>query len=183
VQQAVNVDYAGRMDWQITGVSKNDLFDVHVQPRHRQPGLAGYQVQLSLKPDAPPGSYKQELLLSTNDPSGPTVPVPFEITVQSALTVFPDTVRYTAVKVGAAAEYKVSIRGSGRPFRVTAVEGLGDGLSIAEPVPTGDARPVHIFTLKYNPTAAGNLSRKLTFKTDDGKGPYATIVVEGSASP
>jgi hypothetical protein len=178
------VDYAGVLPWQITGHAKSDLFDVAVVERYRQPGRVGYQVQLALRPDAPAGAFKQELALQTNDPAGPTLPVPFEVVIQPTLAVFPSgTVRLSGAKVGSTVEQKVSLQNRVKPFRVTGVEGLGDGLSIAEPVPTADARPVHILTLRFTPTVPGPLSRKLVFRTDDGKGPTATVIVEGSANP
>jgi hypothetical protein len=180
VTAAVDVDYAGVLNWQITGVPASDLFRIDVTERYRQPGRVGYRVQLSLKPDAPAGSYKQELLLATNDPASPTVPVPFELTVQSPLAVLPEVVRFPSARVGASTEYKISVRGSGKPFRITAVDGLGDGLSLVEVVPSIESRPVHILTLRYAPSAGGSLNRKVTFMTDAGM--TATVAVEGAAA-
>jgi len=181
VQAALDIDYAGIRDWQVTGAAKNDLFDVAFVEKYRQPGRTGYRVSLTLKQDAPAGSYKQELMLSTNDPAGPTVPVPFDITVQSPLAVFPDTVKFLGGKLGTASEYKLSVRGNGKPFKITEVEGMSDGLSFAEPVPSAEARPVHILTLKWTPLTAGNLQKKIILKTDAG--PSATVTVEGTAIP
>lgn len=181
VQAALDIDYAGVQNWQVTGSAKNELFEVGYVEKYRQPGRTGYRVTLTLKQDAPAGSYKQELMLSTNDPAGPTVPVPFEVTVQSPLAVFPDTVKFTSAKVGAAVDYKISVRGSGKPFRIIDVEGLTDGLSIAEPVPSPEAKPVHILTLKWTPTGPSNLQKKIVLKTDAG--PTATVAVEGAANP
>lgn len=181
VQTAVTVEYAGALPWQITGYAKNDLFDVSVSERYRQPGRVGYQVQLSLKPDAPAGAYKQELALQTNDPSGPTLPVPFEIVIQPTLAVFPGQLRLAGTKVGAAVEQKVSLKNANHSFKIVDVEGDGDGLAIVEPIPSADARKVHILTVRYTPSTAGPVNRKLTFKTDDGKS--ATVTVEGAANP
>jgi hypothetical protein len=181
VQTAVTVDYAGTLPWQITGFAKSDLFDVAVAERYRQPGRVGYHVQLSLKPDAPAGAYKQELALQTNDPSGPTLPVPFEIVIQPTLAVFPGQVRFANAKVGSPAEHKVSLKNMSRPFKIIEVEGVGDGLAVVEPIPSADARPVHILTLRLTPTAPGPLNRKLTFKTDDGR--TASITIDGAANP
>jgi hypothetical protein len=177
---AVDVDYAGALAWQVTGVPTSDLFKVDVTERYRQPGRVGYRVQLTLKPDAPPGSYKQEIALTTNDPGSPSLPVPFELTVQSSLAVFPDTVRFGSTKVGVASDYKVSVRGSGKPFRITGVDGLGDGVAIVEPIPSTDAKPVHILTIRYLPSAAGNLGKKITFQTDIGT--TAQLSIEGAAA-
>jgi len=181
VQTAVTVDYAGALPWQITGFGKSDLFDVAVAERYRQPGRVGYQVQLSLKPDAPAGAYKQELALQTNDPAGPTLPVPFEIVIQPTLAVFPGQVRFASAKVGSPSEHKVSLKNMSRPFKILEVEGAGDGLAVVEPIPSSDARPVHILTVRFTPAAPGPVNRKLTFKTDDGR--TATVSIEGVAAP
>lgn len=181
VQAALDVDYAGIRDWQVTGAAKNELFDVAFSEKYRQPGRTGYRVTLTLKQDAPAGSYKRELMLSTNDPAGPTVPVPFDVTVQSPLAVFPDTVKFLGSKIGTASEYKLSVRGNGKPFKITEVEGLSDGLSFAEPIPSAEARPVHLLTLKWTPMVVGNMQKKIILKTDAG--PTAMVNVEGAAIP
>jgi hypothetical protein len=181
VQAAVDVDYAGVNNWQLTGTAKNDFFDVAFAEKYRQPGRSGYRVTLTLKPDAPAGSYKQEVMLTTNDPAGPTVPVPFEVTVQSPMAVFPDPVKLPAARVGTPVEYKLSVRGSGKPFKIIGVEGLSDGVEFVEPMPSAEARPVHILTVRWTPTAVGELNKKIVLKTDAGTD--ANVHIEGNAAP
>lgn len=178
---AVDIDYSGRHpNWQITGAPVNDLFKIEVIERYRQPGRVGYRMQLTLKPTAPAGSFKKELVLTTNDPTNVNLAIPYEITVQSPLTVFPANVRFPSARVGTLSEYRVSVKSSGKPFRVTSVEGLDEGLSIGESLPSSEPRPVHIFTIKYLPNSAGTLAKKLVFQTDAGWS--ATVTVEGAAS-
>jgi Protein of unknown function (DUF1573) len=176
-QSQVTVEYAGMLDWQITQAPSNELFDVTVNQKYRQPGRVGYIVQMSLKNDAPAGSYKQELLLSTNDPNAPNLPIPFELTVQPALAVLPEIARFGGARVGATSEQKLFVRSGGKPFKIVGVDGLSDGLSIAEPLPT-DLKPVHILTLKFAPTAAGPVNKKLKFLTDSGDSLSATCTVD-----
>jgi hypothetical protein len=176
-QSQIDVTYQGVLDWRITQAPANELFDVAVVEKFRQPGRVGYIVQMSLKGDAPAGSYKQELVLSTNDANAPILPIPFELTVQPPLAVLPETLRFGSARVGATAEQKLFVRSGGKPFKIIGVEGLVDGLTIAEPLPT-EARPVHIITVKFAPTTAGPVNKKLKFLTDGGEGLSASCTVD-----
>lgn len=180
-QSQVTVEYAGMLDWRITA-PPNDLFDITVNEKYRQPGRIGYIVQMSLKNDAPAGSYKQELLLSTNDANAPNLPIPFELTVQPALAVLPEVARFGGARVGATTEQKLFVRSGGKPFKLVAIEGLTDGLSIAEALPT-ESKPVHIITLRLSPAAAGPLSKKLKFTSDGGENMSANCQIECNVSP
>ncbi len=181
-QSQISVEYAGVLDWRITDHPANDLFDITVNEKYRQPGRVGYIVQMSLKADAPAGSYKQELLLPTNDPQTPNLPIPFELTVQSPLSVVPETARFGGARVGQTSDQKLFVRSGGKAFKIVSVEGLGDGMSIAEPLPT-ESKPVHIVTLKYAPTAAGPVNKKLKFRTDGGESLAATLTVDCTVAP
>ena len=176
-QSQVEVAYQGVLDWRITQVPTNDLFDITVNEKFRQPGRVSYIVQMSLKNDAPAGSYKQELVLSTNDAAAPNLPIPFELTVQPPLAVLPETMRFNSAQVGRTVEQKLFVRSGGKPFKVVSVEGLEGGLTIAEPLPT-EAKPVHIITIRFAPTVAGPTNRKLKFLTDGGAGLSATCTVD-----
>lgn len=176
-QSQVTVEYAGMLNWQITQAPSNELFDVTVAEKYRQPGRVSYIVQMSLKNDAPAGSYKQELLLSTNDPNAPNLPIPFELTVQPALAVLPEVARFGGARVGTTSEQKLFVRSGGKPFKIVGIDGLSDGLSIVEPLPT-ESKPVHIITLKFAPTVAGPVNKKLKFLTDAGESLTATSSVE-----
>lgn len=177
--QTVDVEYAGAYAWKITSMIKNDLLDVKVQEMPRQPGRVGFRLTLSPKPDAAAGSYKQELILVTNDAAGGTVPVPFDLTIQDPLTVFPNPVNFRTVKAGSQGTVNISVRGSGKPFKITGIDGLGDGLSVAETLPT-DAKEVHILTVKCAVAQPGPVQKKLQIKTDLGLGATATVPVEAT---
>jgi RNA polymerase sigma factor (sigma-70 family) len=177
--QTIDVEYTGDLDWRVSEVIKNTMpVDVTLQELYRRPGQVGYRVRTTLKADAPPGLLKQELLLKTNDPASPLVPVLVEATVQAPLTVVPATVNLGSRTVGEEASRKVFVR-AGKPFRITAIEGLGDGIDVEIPAATSDAQ---ILILKYHPTQAGSLRRRLTIRTDLEQGATATVKVEGSAT-
>ncbi len=164
VPKDVTVRYFGVYPWQITGpAGENDLFDVHYQQAYRQPGQVGYRVQLALKPGAPPGTHKGELQLLTNDPNNRVVQIPYEVTVQAALSATPDVTRFGAVKAGEPATPRRAFVRASKPFRIVGVEGDGDGLSVEYPQ---TANMIQTVTIKLQPTQPGRFQRTITIKTD-----------------
>jgi hypothetical protein len=176
--QHVDVEYAGALDWRVNGVEKNTAaLDVGLKELYRRPGQVGYRVAVTLKPDAPPGALKQELLLRTNDPASPLVPVLVEATVQAPLTVVPGTVNFGRLKVGETATRRVVIRGS-RPFLIQGVDGLDGGLTADLPQTPA---PVQSLTVKFQPSQPGDVRRQLQIRTTlEGEAP-ATVHLEGTA--
>lgn len=179
-KQTIDVEYAGGLDWHITGMVKtNAPLEVAMEQLYRRPGQVGYRLHFTLKKEAPAGAFKQEILLQTNDPASPLVPLLVEATIQAALSVVPSTVSLGEVKVGEAVVKSVLVRGS-KPFRVVSVEGAGDGIDVE--LPMGVA-PVQRVTIKFQPSRGGELKRELLFKTDlEGETP-AIVTVEGKALP
>lgn len=176
----IDVEYAGNLDWRVTEVIKNSApLDVTLEEFNRQQGQVGYHVRVALKPDAPAGSHKWELLLKTNDPSSPLVPVLVEATVQATLTVNPGTLSLGTLKLGETISKRVVVRGS-RPFKIVAIEGLGEGI---EADLVNSAAAVQILTVKYQPIQAGELKRQLVIKTDMGGEAPVIVTVEGSVVP
>jgi hypothetical protein len=184
--QTLDVEYAGSADWRVSEVVKSAgaPFEVSINelyrqpPRGRTPGKAGYRLTLKLKADAPPGPIHHELILKTNEPGANQIlSVSIEGTVQAELSVSPRLVKLGGVKVGEEATQKVQIRGQ-RPFRIAAVEGLGDGLAVDLPA---EAAPNQILTVRYRPAAAGELRRTLTVRTDQKES--IAVEVEARAEP
>jgi hypothetical protein len=170
----------GQPGWQITGVVANQAapFDVRHQEVGRRGSQVDYRVWLAVKPEAAAGSYKGDLNLTTNDPNNPVVAVPYDLTVQAPLTVSPDVARLGAVKVGAEAERKVYVR-AGAAFRILGVDGAGDGVTAQASRP--DAVPVHVLTVKVQPTQPGAVQKILTVRTDLAGGATVPVRVEATA--
>lgn len=183
--QTIEVEYAGVLDWKIEGVNVGDApLDVkYTQLYRKQPGTgqqggAGYRLSVTLK-DAPAGASKWEVHLQTNDPTSPTVPVLVEATVQAPLAAVPSSVTLGSVKVGEVVTRRVAIRGN-QPFKIVRVDGDGDGITVEYPQA---ATPVHIVTIKFQPTRAGDVRKSLVFQTDLERDGTATVAVDGSGSP
>jgi hypothetical protein len=180
--QVIDVEYAGTLDWRVTGVLTNGApFDVTLEELYRRPGQVGYRARFTLQNKAPVGPLKQEVFLQTNDPASQLVPVLVEATVQAALTVSPDPVRVPELAVGQELTQKVMVRGT-RPFRVLAVEGAGDDVGVATRLPTDKPQVQHALVLKCRPARPGDFKRELRIRTDLQEAPI-TVTVEGKATP
>jgi hypothetical protein len=178
--QTVDVEYAGNLDWRVSEVIKHGApLDVGIEELYRRPGEVGYRIRTTLKADAPPGLIKQELLLKTNDPVSPLVPLLVEATVQASLTIVPGTVSLGTLKVGEQSTKKVFVRAS-KPFKITAIEGLADGLEADLPTTAAAAQ---LITLKFHSTQAGDFRKELTIRTDLDSGTSGTVKVEGTTIP
>jgi hypothetical protein len=179
--QTMDVEYAGALNWQVSEVVAKDLpLEVALQELYRRPGQVGYRVKVTLKPDAPPGTLKQDIFLKTNDPASPLVPVLVEATVQSALTVSPPTLSLGSVKAGEELTRRVVVRGN-KPFVIKGVEGLGNGVELGTP-PAATAAVVQTVTFQCLFSQAGDFKRELKILTDLQTTPV-TVTIEGTASP
>jgi hypothetical protein len=185
--QILDVEYSGNLTWQIVEVVKNSSapFQVKVEelyrqePRFRTAGRVGYRFNVTLKANAPPGAFKQEIILKTNDPNSPTLTVSVEGTVQGSLTVAPGIVNFGSLKKGDKAEKRVIVQGGSRPFRILGVDGLEGGLSVEV---KNEAKARHTLIIRCEPTQAGEVRKLLLIRTDLDR-ESVTVSVEASVNP
>src|SRR5262245_31113421 len=86
VTQAIDIEYAGGINWVASEVLAKDLpVEASLKELYRRPGQVGYQLRVTLKENAPAGNLKHELFLKTNDPASPLLPVLLEATVQASV--------------------------------------------------------------------------------------------------
>ncbi len=185
--QNIEVEYAGALDWKVTEIATNDapvtasLKELYRRPDENNPAFkqVGYQVSVALKPEAPPGAHKWELVLKTNDPASPHVPMLVEANIQASLTVAPGAINVGNPKVGELVTRKVVVTGS-KPFKITGIEGASDGLETELPEAAASR---HFLTIKCQPSQAGVFKKMLRIKTDLGNEAPVTVTVEGTAEP
>ena len=84
--------------------------------------------------------------------------------VASQLALAPDRLRIDGVAIGQSASTQVLVRAA-KPFRVTGVDGTGDGITVELPS-TPTPLPVQRITVKFDPAKEGAISRQLLIKTD-----------------
>jgi hypothetical protein len=175
----VDVEYAGKLDWQVSGTStdKGAPLEATVHQLYRRPGQVGYQVKVTLKPDATPGPLKSVVYLKTNDPNALLVPIFVEGNVLSPLSVSPAFMSLGTVKPGEPLTRRVSVSGK-KPFRVLGVEGAAEVTLGGEAAETAAA--AQTVTLKIVPGQAGPFKYEVKIKTDLQEAPVI-VTVEGTA--
>jgi hypothetical protein len=186
--QTVDVEYAGTLDWRITGADANGgPFDVQVEEFRRevgkkgQAGTVGYHVKVTMKPGAKAGAIRQELILKTNDPASESVPVLVEATVQAPLTVSPEVLHIGDLKAGQEVTKKVMVRGS-KAFKIVAVEGGGDVVGVATAFPSAEPLVQQPLAFRCVGSKTGEFRRTFKITTDLQEAPV-TVTVEGNVVP
>jgi hypothetical protein len=176
--QAVDVEYAGVLDWRISEVIKNDAaIDAVAEEWYRRPGRsgyreAGYRIKVTLKADAAPGPLRSELQLKTNDPASPVVPLLVEATIQAPLTVIPNPLDLGSPRIGETITKRVIVRGD-KAFRITGVKGSEKDIAVDLPP---SAAEVQTLTLKWQAKNAGPVQQELQIQTDLQSAPLLLIV-------
>jgi Protein of unknown function (DUF1573) len=166
--KTIDIEYVGSMaDWRVTEIVKNATapFELKVEELPRVgngPPRRGYRIVATMKADPPTGSFKQEVVLKTNDPAAGVLTFPIIGNVQAGLAVSPSPILVRDMKVGESQTKKVFVKAS-RPFRVTGIEGQGDGVTVEIP---NQKDTTLVLTVQINPTKAGDLRRQLLIRTD-----------------
>ncbi|HVK15205.1 MAG TPA: DUF1573 domain-containing protein [Gemmataceae bacterium] len=177
--QRVLVSYNGtQRDWKIQEAGrKEEMFDLKVEPIEGRGARVAYQITATLKPTAPPGAFNEVISLKTNDRNSPVLNLNVTGTVQSPLSVvLGDKVKMGPVKVGEKLSRQVSLQAD-KDFRVTAVDGQGDGVA-AFYIASKKANKVQGISVEFAPEAPGPIKRVLTIHTDIGES--VKVTVEGS---
>ncbi len=180
----IDVEYTGSLtDWRVIEIVKSSSapFELKVEELPRPangPPRKGYRILATLKADPPIGSFKQEVILKTNDPAAGVLTFNIVGNVQAGLAVSPSPIVVKDLKVGESQTKKVFVRAS-RPFRVIAVDGQGDGITVD--IPNREDTTL-VLTVSVAPTKAGDIRRQLMIRTDlDGDA--VPLIVEATVEP
>jgi len=180
-EQTIEVEYAGTQNWQITEViSKDTPLEATFKESYRKPGQIGYQVSVTLKPDAPSGNLKEFIHLKTNDTGTPLLSVLVEATIQSSISVSPALLSLGTIKPEESLTRRVVVRAS-KPFKVLGVDGLGEGIELGTQ-PTSEASMVQTVTFKCSIKQEGQFKKQLKIKTDLQETPIL-VTIEGTTAP
>lgn len=179
--RTLTVHYAGKPGWQVTKVTTpaGAPFDATIKETYRRPDEVGYQLTATLKAGTAPGSFREDVILETNDPDAARLVVPVQGTVEPSLTVAPANVNLGAVKVGEVVTTKVLVR-SNKPFLVLGIEGPA-GIKL-EGEPNTKARPMQTVTFQLPPALPVMFPFAIKIKTDLRDAPLL-VVVDGVAVP
>jgi hypothetical protein len=117
----VGLDYAGRSDWKIVGLTTSDGFLKAVAKEStRSAGRVQYQITLTLAEDAPVGAYESDLVVTTNDRNLTKVPLRVMANIVPGITVSPTTVSLGDILPGDPIKQLVLLK-SQQPFLVKSV--------------------------------------------------------------
>jgi len=147
-EKTVTVTRTGRSDWQITDVtSANPHLSVKRNRTDQGRGRVAYQLSVRLDGQVPPGYLRDHLMLITNDPSSPRIPLAVEGLVQSEIMVSPASLFMGVVEPGKKVTKQLVVRGK-TPFRILSV--TCDGASFE--FDTGgeaEAKLVHVIPVTF----------------------------------
>ena len=182
-ERQIRVTRLGSTPWEIKDVrSVNPNFEVGLSQPMQSGSRTVYDLTARLKPTAPAGYIKGQLILVTNDPRGTQIPMDVEGRVVAEVTVSPQLLALGAVPAGETVTKNVVIRAN-REFKITGVF-CSDGCLTCEPKTT--AARVHILPVTFQAgDATGKVERELRIATDLGEGavPVVTVQAQVEVSP
>ena len=178
--QKVLITYNGAQpNWDIKEIGiRKDLFEWKADRVNVRGARAAFEVTLTLKANAPAGRLDERIELKTNEPGSQAVlSLAVRGQVQPALGVVGGDLRKLGgVEVHQKLDHRVMIQAD-RPFKVTAVEGQGDGITV--PLPNVPAAKTQVITVSFVPDKPGPVKKTLTIKTDMEKSVTLTVEAIG----
>ncbi|MEN6406713.1 MAG: DUF1573 domain-containing protein [Thermoguttaceae bacterium] len=167
-KQSVAVSYAGREDWQINRVEcANPNVVAEVAETNRGDGQVGYRLSVQLKPGAPAGYIRDQLVLVTNDydARAARVPVAVEGLVVAALSARPSPLMMGVAESGHKVTRKLVLQGR-TPFRIVTAQ--CDDPRFQCELSGDDARTVHVVPVSFEAGdgRSGAIHAKLHIETD-----------------
>jgi hypothetical protein len=180
-ERQVRVTRIGTSPWEIKDVrSANPNFEVLLSQPARAGSRTLYDLTARLKPSAPAGYVKGQLILVTNEPRATQIPMDVEGRVVAEVTVSPQLLALGAVPAGETVTKNVVIRAN-REFTITGVF-CSDGCLTCEPKTT--AARVHILPVTFQAgDSAGKVERELRIATDLGESAVPVVTVQAEVEP
>jgi len=177
-ERSVRVTHIGGTPWEIKDVrSANPNFEVQLSKPTHTTTQSAYDLVLRLKPDAPAGYVKGQLILVTNDPRAAQIPMDVEGRIVAEVTVSPQLLAMGVVQPGQSITKNIVVRAT-RPFCVTGVH-CSDGCFTCPAKET--PATVHILPVTFQAgPAIGTVERQLKITTDLGEGAVPGVTVQAT---
>ncbi len=187
-ERKVEISYAGRENWAINKIETNNPhLEGRVVQTFRGQGQVKYDLLMTLKPTAPAGTLRQQVLLITDDLNSPQVPVQVQARVEADITVVPLTQVLGSMSPGAEKTVNFVLRGH-KPFTIEKIEVDSDRKNCKVAVPE-DAKPFHTLPITIKaPDDPGAFEEQFTVTIAGRPEPIVftakgTTVVQQSAAP
>ena len=173
------VAYAGRSNWEIVDVrSEVDWLVPRWTLTQRGGGRVNYDLEVTLREDAPTGFFQRELVVVTNDRNMPHVPLMVTGKVEDAITISPSTLTLGRIDREATTRRMVVVAKS--PITVTEV--VADDFEFRMEA-SDSAKRTHILTpsVRYLGKQTGTIRSQAKLRTAEGVEGSFTIVGESVA--
>lgn len=169
----LTIDRIGAPNWRaVRMVSACRVINANLVETVRNAGQVSYSLYVSLKPDAPAGTVRDEIRIFTNDPETSSIPVPVTATIRGDLSASPSPLVLGRVTSAGGVQGRVVVRAS-KPFVIQAIEGAEGGFTMTEA--DASRRTVHVVTVTYQPEergVRGDVQKNFRIVTDlPGEGP------------
>jgi hypothetical protein len=171
----VQIQYAGRNDWQITGVKSNSPYvTAEVKEVSRGGGRVAYELDVKLADNAPQGYLADELVLTTNDRRATKFPVKVEGRIVPELAVSPAALLLGHLQPGQEVTKQIVVK-SAEPFRIVDIRASEQGFQFK---PSADAKAVHLVPMTFTvPNKPGKVSCTIEIVTDKNDNQTVTLPV------
>ena len=163
-ERKVQIAYAGRADWTIKDIiNKSEFFNAKVNETHRGDGRVDYDLIVTLKPNAPKGDLRDQIILVTDDKNSPEAPILVEARVEPEISVTPEVVSLGTLLPGQTKTVNVVLRGR-KPFSIEKIESESGNEAFQTKLPPATAtRLVHVLPLIVTaPDTVGPIDEEFT---------------------
>jgi hypothetical protein len=177
-EKTMTVTSTQREGWKILEVkSPNPHLSGEAVETSRQRNRVTYELRARLDENAPPGPFRDHLILVTNEPRAQEILIMAEGEVASDLSVSPSPLFLGVLHPGDRVTKQLVVRGK-KPFRIRAMEGDPECFELH--TPADDApKPLHVVPITFKAgEQTGRVVKTIRIKTDlDG----ATVEVSAYA--
>jgi hypothetical protein len=183
-EQVLTIDRVSAPGWKVERmISGSRMLKGQLVETKRAGSSMQYTLTVALKPDAPAGIVRDEIRLLTNDPETRSIAIPVTAMIQGDLSASPSVLTLGRVTSAGGAQGRFLVRAS-KPFTIVAIEGGGDGFSMAPPGTNKAA--AHLLTVVYQPEqgrSRGDLRHVFRVVTDLPGEPPLELTATGHVEP
>ncbi|HEY0980481.1 hypothetical protein [Schlesneria sp.] len=179
-EQTLTVSYAGRNNWTLTSAKFNSPHLVaEIVEKSRANGNVNYDLIVKLKPTAPIGALRDQMMLVTDDVNNPQIPVQVEARIEPEIVV--TEANFGTLTPGKPKEIQVLVRSTktpAKPFKIEKCERTEQDTSIRVKK-TDETKVLHQITLTFTPPNKPGLFEETFFLTISGREEPITFKAKG----
>ncbi len=174
----VDVEYAGALPWTVSELSLGNLpVTGTFKELYRRSGGVGYEVTITMKGDAPPGSIKDFIYLKTNDTQTPLLPLLVTGAVAADVAFTPEKLSLGDFRAGEPLNRRVVGRGI-KPFSIIRVELPDNEVQTSSTLPSPEAM-VQTLGLVIRSDKLGPYRKEIKIHTNISSTPFL-YTIEGN---